>query len=273
MSDLGKPAPGDTAYLEGGQRVEVISDLGGDGWAVRGVYHDDEWGEPSGNIFTTSGPLWKEPPRALYEERIAELRAEVDALVETARTGRQERATFEREEQVMRERVRRHGLLEQIEAALENRITHVVFHSTWDNRVEVSTLAQALHDRDSRWRLKPLTLEAKREGEEGARLTWKVENNPADGLVFTSEADARAKAAEIVDSLFEAFRKAPKAEPHRLIGVIDSAKALGIEVPADLAERHRAHMEAVYRSEVERTERAVLTARAQLAPYLKGGAS
>lgn len=180
--------------------------------------------------------VFTKPPREVLDKEIAEL--------ETKRRGLQDEVykiknSISVEEKAVRERldkIKRYKGLEQLEDFIDGKITHyVVTH--WSGVDILPFGATETTDKGEDWKrmFKMLVLFGDSKGE----LSWKLSDYACDSYcrqeVFpcTSEQAARDKAKELLEASYAEWRvDHNKGISH----AIDSAKKLGLEVPADVTE-------------------------------------
>lgn len=273
MSTSHTPKAGDEAYLEDGSKVEVLAVAPSGGYLVCAVYEPDDY-EPGYGSPMHVAKVWRMPPVEVWEKRVGEARDQLTKLVEEADSKRKAITQHQSDERRIRDNLRKHGVLEQIEAALEDRLTHAVTIS--NTNVRLCTLAEALKDPDSSYRLRQLVLSADLKGGQ-ARLRWTSDNpfRHDNFEVFTSEEAARAHAISAVEKLVAAHRVTMKSGGW-LGGTDDLVKShahLGMAVPNDIIEHKRIADQKVLQAALAKAEAEAAVYRARLSEVSKASPS
>jgi len=262
-------AKGDTVFLSDGQEVEYIAGSVGE-HVVRPILNDVDDEPHYGRPFTVY-EVFVEAPVAKYDERIAKLRAEVEELEAKAKAARTASQDFERGERERRERLRTHDSLQRLDDLLAGRITHAVVAEYCG--ASIQTFDEVLVYRRDNGReegLKLLTLF----GKSGGDLTWGV-NRYYDGSGSNQTiypACSYEEALEIWTRLWDAAMAEFRTKTGYMHGLnywIEAGKKVGVELPADVAERWYAHAVASAeealakaRSDIAKKEKELATRRA-----------
>jgi hypothetical protein len=262
--DVSGLAPGAQVYLEDGQLALFCARASG-GYVVEPIYGEDGEEPHCGDPITVRA-VFDKPPAPRYDAETRRALEELEKARAALNDVRSSIQAHNTEAARIKANLRKHNMLAEIEAVLENRITHAVTFSSWEGDVQCVTLAEALKDHASQWRLRPLHLEATLGGER-ASLRWVADDRSATDLrVFTNEEDAKAYAVELVQRHADGLRTkiAKHGVSGGLEGAIRSHKRLGLEVPADLAEVARAGEEQRWREALKKAEAEAVVYRERL---------
>jgi hypothetical protein len=246
-------SPGTEVYLEDGQLAEFCAKVSG-GYVVQPIYGGDDEEPYIGDAITVRA-VFDKPPVPRYDAETKRVLAELEKARAALDEVRGSIHAHNAEAAQIKASLRKHNMLAEIEAALEDRLTHVVTMA-WEGDIKCVALAEALQDRDSKWRLVPLMLEAQLNGEK-ASLRWCAgQSSSTEFKVFTSEEAARAYAVDLAEKMAGAVRQqlAKQGHDHRVPGVVRSFARLGLEAPPDLAEHVRAVEERLWREALTKVE-------------------
>jgi len=204
--------------------------------------------------------VFAKPPRAVLDKEIAELEAKRKALNEQNYKIASDIRAAETDAKARLDKVKRYKGLELLEDFIDSKITHyVVAH--WSNIQILPFGATETTDKGKDWKRphKLLVLFGDSKGD----LSWKLSDYAVDSYyrqeVFpcTSEQAAKDKAKELLDAIYAEWR----ADHKKNLGyAVDSAKKLGFEIPADVAEYTR-------ESAIKSAEERVKNTMAQLATH------
>ena len=284
------PSRGDEVYDEHGQAGYYVARAKGGGHIVQSIIEDggDGYSEPGGSYIGEPmrwNEIFRKPPVARLESRIAELEAERDKVCAEVKAARQAKQDLEAERRAMKERLDLHEQLTWIDDLLAGRFTHyLVKESDYGHNWMVMTaedfrakrnLSQvrlqlwvSTYDRtDSfQWRVV--------QGSSGDRF-----DDKGKGVIpFKSEEEAIVKRNEfLLETMRELAEVHANAGSHGLDDAVRRAIAFGLEVPADIAENLRERKAREVAVELEKAQAALAAAfaRAEAAgiPGAEGGAA
>lgn len=258
--------PGDKIYCADGRRGEFVTHVAGEGFVIRFGFYQPGGGDESGEYFDGVDIVQKifdKPPIEALSKTVKDLEDRAKNL----------RTEIRESENVLRDRKRyaletlekckKYQGLADIEAWIDGKITHLVVSDY--SAVKVQPIEVALKEEDDRYNKhrKLMTLF----GGSNGNLQWRL-NSYRDGsgsgwidvYPFLNEQDARAKAIEILTFRFaEALEK-----KHHSSYEIASAKALGMEIPADFKAFSDGRLHAAAQKEVAEAEAKLAAAKARI---------
>lgn len=215
--------------------------------------------------------IFDEPPREAYHAEIEKLEAKKVELSATLHQLRHQVSEVERTHKDRIAKLKNYEQLQLVEEFLDGKITHYVIVDTYDGcNVRISTPQEEKCGDDRRsWnaKLKLLVLYG---DQQNRTIDWLL-HYYSDGsgsrtdmvYAFTSHGDAKAKAATLIAAAFDVVRKTP--DWYRARHAIGSAKAIGIEVPADVLAICREHEAKAARANVEKAREELAAAEQALA--------
>jgi hypothetical protein len=248
--------PGSEVYGTEGESYEYVCRLPGDlGCVVKPVFYSEDdsyYGQP-----IIIDRVWPSPPKQKHEQRIAELLAEIDVLSKKRLTLSREVRRLEEGKAEVLKNIKEYETLKHIEDFLAGEISHFVI--TRYSTIEIVDAKKELESRDETVGkpriLRLLTLY----GLTGGNLQWRL-NRYSDGsggeeevMPFTSFDEAEAYAKRVVSEKMAALAKSNNQ--YVATGLMDSAKRLGVEVPAELERVTKANNVRVLEGEIADLEK------------------
>lgn len=239
VSDTAKKIEaGDTAWTEQGQRVTVI-DL-----TVSGAYlvapmieYGGSYDEPPtcemGDLQIME-LLYPEPPRPLLDEQMAKVRAEIDEASKCLQNIRAETREATAERTRLLDKLKQVPALQNIEAAIEQRFTHIITRS-YGPPYQIGKIEEVLAS-DDRYNkgLKLLSLYGDAKGD----LQWRISHysdgsgGSSDAWPFTSEEGALAfLRKQIAEDITLHSGKHQDARPYYLVALCKQAREIGVAIP------------------------------------------
>lgn len=225
---------GDTVYSLHGQAGRFVARCA-QGYIVEPIYESDD--EPDyHDTPTTWREVFKKPPVEKLDHDVAALEAKLKLRRQELDDLREQRNQFEREEGARKARITAHDGMQHLDDFLAGKITHFVYVED----ATVATFAEVMN-RTNEWREKSVRLLGLY-GDPRRVVRWEVsEYHDGSGsrkvvIPCTSEEQALNTAREVASGRWAALR----ADGDRAWGLpraIKRAQELGMEVPADLAER------------------------------------
>ncbi len=234
------PKAGDTVYNADGEMGLYVSPAKGGGYIVQPLIQDgDGVTEPEG-YYADGVAIWpriyKEPPQPMLDQAIAEQQARLAVVRGELRALEQQKREAERDQSALKERLATHQALARIDDLLSGRVTHyVVDRSENSNRNWVVVSAEEFFQLRTHYSTVAMTLHVSLHSGSRSVIQWKFSANPErdagrDAFAFMSEAEARAKVAELVHaSLYEAAKSTSGA--YWLRQRVTWADAQGVAVP------------------------------------------
>lgn len=268
-----RPSRGDEVYDEHGQAGHYVAPAKGGGHIVQAIIESDGDGysEPGG-AYVGEPMRWHEifrkPPVAKLEGRIAELEAERDKIVAEVRSARQAKQDLEAEQRAMKERLALHEQLTWIDDLLLGRFTHyLVRESDYGDNWLVMTAQDFREKRHlSQVRLQLFVSTHDRTNS----FQWRViQGSPGDrfddkskGVIpFKSEAEAIAKRNEfLLETMRQRAAGHANAGSHGLDEVVRRAINCGVEIPEDIAENLRERKAREAQMELDKAQAALAAA-------------
>lgn len=242
MNKKVSPAAGDEVYDIHGRAASFIG-MSANGYIVEPIYENyDE--EPSYGQPETWREVFKEPPTAKLHAEVAELANQVKEACDALQLVRKERAA-EDAEYSRRTAARKHfAQLERLDDFIAGKITHFVVLNDYSDRITIQTFDEFMPVIEDRYtkKIRLLCLY----GDSKGQLDWRAErysDGSGDGWKHgncwpaTSYDDAMEKAEAWLNRRVAEWRKVADDhhEKHKSLPYAESAVALGLCVPDDLA--------------------------------------
>lgn len=251
---------GQTVYLIDGEMAEYVSAVGGQ-HIIRPMIlgYDDEPYAAQGLLQVPE--VFRKPPVAAMDAKVAEAKAELDRLNTAATEARRSLHAAQSEERQMMDRLRQYPALKNVDLWLQGKITHAVY--VRGAVIKVRTMDQFFKD-EERYdaSITLISIEGRANKDAGFRCSGRA--TQTDVSLFANEEEARAFAAESVEKAFAAWRK--DTGGYRNAGpIIESATALDLPVPADAANAANEVLRKRLADFAAKAERELATYRAQIA--------
>lgn len=227
---------GSICYTADGQEVKLIH--ADDNGLIVELSHVDDDGDTYFDGIIRVSCVYDEPPVARYSEEAVSLKSEIAKLKEERNSIRAGLESFKRENAERIKKLKNVAALKRIEDFIDGKITHYVYERY--GRIEVTTPQSEKCDCDKH-DMRLLSLYGKSNGDLEWRLNKYSDNSGISWQVFpcTSLEEANEKALELIESLYDQFRKGKYN--WNVTNVADSAKKLGLEPPQDIVEAIRDH--------------------------------
>jgi hypothetical protein len=232
--------PGEMLFAPNGRKVEFVAPFDG-GFLVkrRTVFYENDEEYESFNEAAVETKLFRKPPVAKFADEVTALTATAATLKAEIAQLKQQRLEDQRVGKEFLDRCARHSQLSRLADFIDGKITHVV--TLQYGSVIISTFAEAFQIMEGRYHLrwdgkslKLLTLF----GDTKGNLQWQINSytdssgSGRETYPCCSEQEAKETAARVVASRWDDVRKHPWQDP--ATNTINSADALGLEVPADV---------------------------------------
>lgn len=271
------PKAGDEVYNVHGEMGLYVASAKGGGHIVQPLIEDgDGVTEPQGH-YVDGVALWpnvyREPPRPMLDEKIAEQEARLAMLRGEVRAIEAQKRQLETDQRAMKDRLALHEQLTWIDDLLAGRFTHyLVKEGDYSDFWIVKTAEDFRKDRAHSQVRMQLWVSTHERGESFA---WKVISGSAGdrfddksyGVIpFKNEADAIAKRDQFLSELLAArVADHHNTGSHRLRPVVQRCQVVGMIVPADVLEDLRQRELREAQAEAEKTRLAVAAAEQRLA--------
>lgn len=268
-----------TVYDTDGRKLYFRRDLG-DGTAIVSRWLSTEGWDGETEEYVSDEPIIKStdrlfasPPTEVLAEEVANLSSAIHAARQALAFVQHETRDAKAERARFMATLTAAEPLRNVERFIAGEITHFVmvdasYSGELYGNVSVLTFEQALtyHDDNGRPQgMKLLSLYGDSKGDLSWRISHYSDGSGSNKLVypFLNEADARAKAAELMDVLWDGHRTGHNR--YRLDASIKSAALLGLEVPADVLKDYNEAAIATHEKAVADAEEKASVARAALA--------
>lgn len=268
-----EPKRGDEVYDEHGQAGYYVARAKGGGHIVQTIIEDggDGYSEPGGSYVGEPmrwHEIFRKPPVAKLESRIAELEAECNKVRMDLKVLRDERQMLEDQQRAMKERFALHAQLLWIDDLLLGRFTHyLVKDSDYGDYWTVMTaqdfrekrnysqvrlqLFVSIHDRTDHFQWRVI------QGSPGDRF-----DDKSKGVIpFKSEAEAIAKRNEfLLETMRQRAAAHASASSVHLEEVVRRAISFGVEIPEDIVDNLRDRKAREAQQELEKAQAALAAA-------------
>lgn len=218
--------------------------------------------------------VYLKAPKPVLDAELVEVRGQIIEAEQRLHALQATIRDAERDGKAMMARITKCDELKRLDDFIAGKITHLVISCpAYGVKIEAADTALASREDDDRYgstkhkKLKLLTLY----GGSNGSLAWMLsqysdgsDNGQKHVIPCTSYEEALAEATGLLNSQFENLRKVVADRPWQLATPLGSAKALGIDAPADLTEALRAYQLKQALEQVTKTEAAFNTALASV---------
>ncbi len=250
------PKAGDTVYNADGEMALYVTTAKGGGHIVQPLIEDGDGVTEPECQYADGVAIWPrvytEPPQPMLDAAIAEQQAKLALLRGEVRALEQKKREAERDQSALKERLSAHQALARLDDLLSGRVTHyVIDKSENSNQNWVVVSADEFFKLRTHYSTVSLTLHTTLHSTTKGGVHWKFSANPErdagrEAFAFMSEAEARAKVAELVHaSLIESARHSTSS--YWLRQRIQWADVQGVSVPDEV----RAKLNEIDRREAE----------------------
>lgn len=240
------PKAGDTVYNVNGEMALYVSPAQDGGHIVQPLLQDGDGVTEPESHYVDGVALWpkvyKEPPQPMLDQAIAEQQARLAVLRGEVRDLERQKREAELGHSALKERLAVHQALARLDDLLSGRVTHyVIDKSENSNHNWVVVPAAEFFQLRTHYSTVSLTLQTSLYSNNRGGMQWKFSGAPdrdagRDAFAFMSEAEARAKVAELVHaSLHETAKHASNS--YWLRQRIQWADAQGVAVPDEVRQK------------------------------------